>query len=146
MWFTPITNIGASPDGALITTFLAPPCVSSEQSPREQPAAGGGGRKTGSHPRLHECARLSVWLESLLRYRTQQGPPGVPLEKGPGRETHTLSIFFSRRTFMCADAASMDVNTPVDSTTYSAPTVLNVLNNVLNSKPYSCVKQGFGLT
>ena len=24
-WFTPITNIGASADGAEITTFLAPP-------------------------------------------------------------------------------------------------------------------------
>src|SRR5659263_222304 len=47
-WLTPITNIGASPDGALITTFFAP-------------------------------------------------------------------------AFICADAFSIVVNTPVDSTTYSAP-------------------------
>lgn len=89
---TPTTNIGASLLGAEMTTFLAPPCTHHHKTP---------------HYNQISLVEINKKLQKLSAKTSLQAP----------QHKNSESLI----TLICAEAFSLSVKTPVDSTTNSAP-------------------------
>ena len=90
--FTPTTNIGASADGADITTFLAPPCRAKLKK---------------AQLKDRQCK------ERVIPIKENNGER----ERESDRADTAEMIKLSTPTFLCAEAFSIVVKTPEDSTT-----------------------------
>ena len=89
---TPTTNIGASLLGAEMTTFFAPPCTHHHNTP---------------HYYQISLLEINKKLQKLSAKTSLQAP----------QHKNSESLI----TLICAEAFSLSVKTPVDSTTNSAP-------------------------